>query len=132
MADNLSMVRGILGRDDGGGVPPTPNPALGGPGTTPPGPPMAGDGDGDEKITGEQAGYVPDGLNCGNCDAFLGDGVPCAKVSEPVAASGFCRVHSELVGNANAQAAPPPMEAGGPGPEEEPGEEPGPEEEPEE
>lgn len=109
LQDKKSLVRGILGRDPvaGGPLPSGPGGDFGNPlaqaapgGSTGAGA-GPGDGDGDEKITGQQAGYTDQAPQCGNCDAFIADGQPCQKISDPVSGGGFCRVHSSLVNAGN-------------------------------
>jgi len=54
------------------------------------------------KISAEDAKYVDTAGNCASCTHFAGDGQPCAVVSDPVLAGGWCELY--LPGQAQDQA----------------------------
>lgn len=60
------------------------------------GPVPQADGDGGEQagqVSAQEAGYVPQAPQCQTCEYFQGDGAPCLKVSDPVAAGGYCTLY---------------------------------------
>lgn len=44
------------------------------------------------KVSAQDAEYIDQAGNCGTCSHFMGDGQPCAVVSDPVSAGGWCKL----------------------------------------